>query len=89
MMAVEVGAGKGEAMNRYDAEMSALFAVEQQLLNAAVSLRSAERRLGDGQLREEIREILRSVEETTELTKSVKRIMLNEWRLAEAKQPAA
>ncbi len=76
-------------MNRYDAEMSTLFAVEQQLLNATVSLRSAEHRLGDGQLREEIREILRSVEETTELAKRVKRIMLNEWRLAEANQPAA
>ena len=76
-------------MNRYDAEMSTLFAVEQQLLNAAVSLHSAEHRLGHGQLREEIREILRSVEETTELTKRVKRIMLNEWRLAETNQPAA
>ncbi len=76
-------------MNRYDAEMSTLFAVEQQLLNAAVSLRSAERRLSDGQLREEIREILRSVEETTELTRRAKRIMLNQWRLAEAHQPAA
>ena len=76
-------------MNRYDAEMSKLFAVEQQLLNAAVSLRSAEHRLGNGQLREEIRVILRSVEDTTELTKRVKRIMLNEWRLAEAKQAAA
>ncbi|HET8999672.1 MAG TPA: hypothetical protein VFP86_08510 [bacterium] len=76
-------------MNRYDAEMSKLFAVEQQLLNTAVSLRSAEHRLGNGQLREEIREILRSVEDTTELTKRVKRIMLNEWRLAEAKQDAA
>jgi hypothetical protein len=49
----------GSAMNRYDAEMSTLFVVEEKLLNAAVSLRSAERRLGDGQLREEIREILR------------------------------
>ncbi len=76
-------------MNRYDAEMSTLFAVEQQLLNAAVLLRSAERRLSDGQLREEIREILRSVEETTELTRRAKRIMLNQWRLAEAHQPAA
>ncbi len=76
-------------MNRYDAEMSMLFAVEQQLLNAAVSLRSAERRLSDGQLREEIREILRSVEETTELTRRAKQIMLNQWRLAEAHQPAA
>ncbi len=76
-------------MNRYDAEMSKLFAVEQQLLNAAVSLRSAEHRLSNGQLREEIREILRSLEDTTELTKRVKRIMLNEWRLAEAKQAAA
>ena len=45
-------------MSRYDAEMSRLFAVEQQLLNAAVSLRSAEHRIGNGQLREEIREIL-------------------------------
>ncbi len=76
-------------MNRYDAEMSKLLAVEQQLLNAAVSLRSAEHRLSNGQLREEIREILRSLEDTTELTKRVKRIMLNEWRLAEAKQAAA
>ncbi len=76
-------------MNRYDAEMLTLFAVEQQLLNAAVSLRSAERRLSNGQLREEIREIIRSLEDTTELTKRVKRIMLNEWRLAEAKQDAA
>jgi hypothetical protein len=76
-------------MNRYDAEMLTLFAAEQQLLNAAVSLRSAEHRLGSGQLREEIREILRSVEETTELTRRVKRIMLNEGRLAEAKQDAA
>lgn len=54
-----------------------------------MSLRSAERRLSDGQLREEIREILRSVGETTELTRRAKRIMLNEWRLAEAHQPAA
>lgn len=76
-------------MNRYDAETSTLFAVEQQLLNAAVSLRSAERRLGDGQLQEEIREILRSVEETTDLTKRVKRIMYSEWRLAETEQTAA
>lgn len=76
-------------MNRYDAEMLTLLAVEQQLLNAAVSLRSAERRLSDGQLREEIREILRSVEATTELTRMAKRIMLNQWRLAEAHQPAA
>jgi hypothetical protein len=76
-------------MNRYDAEMSKLFSVEQQLLNAAVSLRSAEHRLGKGQLREEIREILCSLEGTIELTKRVKRIMLNEWRLAEAKQDAA
>jgi hypothetical protein len=76
-------------MNRYDAEMSKLFAVERQLLNAAVSLRSAEHRLGHGQLGEEIREILCSLEGTMELTKRVKRIMLNEWRLAEAKQDAA
>ena len=76
-------------MNRYDAEMSKLFAVEQQLLNAAVSLRSAEHRIRNGQLREEIREILSSLEGTTELTKRVKRIMLNEWRLDEAKQAAA
>ncbi len=76
-------------MNQYDAEMLTLFAVEQQLLNAAVSLRSAERRLCNGQLREEIREILRSLEDTTELAMRVKRIMLNEWRLAEAKQDAA
>lgn len=76
-------------MNRYDAEMLTLFAVEQQLLNAAVSLRSAERRLSNGQLREEIREILRSLEDTTELAMRVKRIMLNEWRLGEAKQDAA
>ena len=76
-------------MNRYDAEMSRLFAVEQQLLNAAVSLRSAEHRLSNGQLRDEIGEILCSLEGTIELTKRVKRIMLNEWRLAEAKQDAA
>ncbi len=76
-------------MNRYDAEMLTLFAVEQQLLNAAVSLRSAEHRLSNGQLREEIREILRSLEDTTELAQRVKRIMLNESRLAEAKQAAA
>jgi hypothetical protein len=76
-------------MNRYDAEALTLFAVEQQLLNAAVSLRSAEHRLSDGALREEIREILRSVEETTELARRAKRIMLNQWRLAEANQAAA
>ena len=76
-------------MNRYDAEMAKLFAVEQQLLNAAVSLRSAEHRLGKGQLREEIRDILSSLEGTTELAQRVKRIMLNESRLAEAKQAAA
>jgi hypothetical protein len=76
-------------MNRYDAEMLTLFAVEQQLLNAAVSLRSAEHRLSNGQLREEIREILRSLEDTTELAQRVKRIMLNESRLVEAKQAAA
>ncbi|HVI85710.1 MAG TPA: hypothetical protein VNA86_10365 [bacterium] len=76
-------------MNRYDAEALTLFAVEQQLLNAAVSLRSAEHRLSDGALREEIREILHSVEETTELARRAKRIMLNQWRLAEANQAAA
>ena len=76
-------------MSGYNAEVMTLFAVEQQLLNAAVSLRSAEHRLSDGELREEIREILRSVEETVELTRRVKRIMLNEWRLAETKQTAA
>jgi hypothetical protein len=76
-------------MNRYDAEALTLFAVEQQLLNAAVSLRSAEHRLSDGALREEIREILRSVEETTELARRAKRIMLNQWRSAEANQAAA
>lgn len=76
-------------MNRYDAEISTLFIVEQHLLNAAVSLRSAERRLGDGQLREEIREILRSVEATTDLTKRVNRIVLKEWRTAEATPAAA
>ena len=76
-------------MNRYDAEVLTLFAVEQQLLNAAVSLRSAEHRLSDGESREEIREILRSVEETTELAGRAKRIMLNEWRLAESKRTAA
>jgi hypothetical protein len=76
-------------MSGYNAEVMTLFAVEQQLLNAAVSLRSAEHRLSDGELREEIREILRSVEETVELTRRVKRIMLNEWRLAETKQAAA
>jgi hypothetical protein len=76
-------------MNRYDAEVLTLFAVEQQLLNAAVSLRSAEHRLSDGELREEIREILRSVEETTELARRAKRIMLNQWRSAEANQAAA
>jgi hypothetical protein len=76
-------------MNRYDAEVPTLFAVEQQLLNAAVSLRSAEHRLSDGELREEIREILRSLEETTELARRAKRIMLNEWRLAEMNRAAA
>ena len=76
-------------MNRYDAEALTLFAVEQQLLNAAVSLRSAEHRLSDGALRVEIREILHSVEETTELARRAKRIMLNQWRLAEANQAAA
>ena len=76
-------------MSGYNAEVMTLFAVEQQLLNAAVSLRSAEHRLSDGELREEIREILRSVEETVELTRRAKRIMLNEWRLAETKQTAA
>ena len=76
-------------MNRYDAEVRTLFAVEQQLLNAAVSLRSAERRLSDGELREEIREILRSVEETTELARRAKRIMLNQWRLGETNRAAA
>ena len=76
-------------MNGYDAEALTLFAVEQQLLNAAVSLRSAEHRLSDGALREEIREILRSVEETTELARRAKRIMFNQWRLAEANQAAA
>ena len=76
-------------MNRYDAEALTLFAVEQQLLNAAVSLRSAEHRLSDGALREEIREILHSVEETTELARRAKRIMLNQWRSAEANQAAA
>ena len=76
-------------MSGSNAELMTLFAVEQQLLNAAVSLRSAEHRLSDGELREEIREILRSVEETVELTRRVKRIMLNEWRLAETKQAAA
>ncbi len=76
-------------MNRYDAEVLTLFAVEQQLLNAAVSLRSAEHRLSDGELREEIREILRSVEETTELARRAKRIMLNQWRSAEVNQAAA
>jgi hypothetical protein len=76
-------------MNRYDAEISTLFIVEQHLLNAAVSLRSAERRLSDGQLREEIRQILRSVEATADLTKRVNHIMLKEWRLAEATPSAA
>jgi hypothetical protein len=76
-------------MSGSNAELMTLFAVEQQLLNAAVSLRSAEHRLSDGELREEIREILRSVEETVELTRRAKRIMLNEWRLAETKQTAA
>jgi hypothetical protein len=54
-----------------------------------VSLRSAEHRLSDGELREEIREILRSLEETTELGRRAKRIMLNQWRLSEANQAAA
>jgi hypothetical protein len=76
-------------MNRYDAEVQTLFAVEQQLLNAAVPLRSAEHRLSDGELREEIREILRSLEETTQLARRAKRMMLNQWRLAEANQAAA
>ena len=76
-------------MNGYDAEVLTVFAVEQQLLNAAVSLRSAEHRLSDGELREEIREILRSLEETTELARRAKRIMLNQWRLAEANKAAA
>ena len=76
-------------MSGSNAELMTLFAVEQQLLNAAVSLRSAEHRLSDGELRKEIREILRSVEETVELTRRAKRIMLNEWRLAETKQTAA
>ncbi len=76
-------------MNRYDAEMLTLFAVEQQLFNAAVSLRSAQHRLNNGELRNEIRAILDSLEATTDLTRRVKRIMLNEWRLAEVDKPAA
>jgi uncharacterized protein YacL (UPF0231 family) len=58
-------------------------------VNAAVSLRSAEHRLTDRQLREEIREILSSLEKTKQLAKIAKRSMLNEWRLAETKQTAA
>jgi hypothetical protein len=38
-------------MTRYAEEFSTLFVVEQQLLNAAVALRSAERQLSDGQIR--------------------------------------
>jgi hypothetical protein len=67
----------------------ALFAVEQHLLNGAVSLRSAERRLGDGQIRAEVRAILESLQETVELTQRAKRIMLHEWRLAEERRSAA
>ena len=76
-------------MTRYADECSRLFAVEQHLLNAAVSLRSAERRLSDGQIREQVRAILESVQETVELTRRAKGIMLHEWRLAEARRPAA
>jgi hypothetical protein len=71
-------------MRRYEAELWTMLAVEQQLLNAAVSLRSTEHRLGDGQLWEEIRSILRSVETTVAHTKRVKRIILDEWQSAEA-----
>jgi len=76
-------------MTRYADECSRLFAVEQHLLNAAVSLRSAERRLSDGQIREQVRAILESVQEAVALTQTAKRIMLHEWRLAEARRPAA
>ena len=41
-------------MNQYDAEMSTLFAVEQQLLNAAVPLRSAERRLAESGFKQRV-----------------------------------
>ena len=76
-------------MTRYADECSRLFAVEQHLLNAAVSLRSAERRLSDGQIREQVRAILESLQEAVELTQTAKRTMLHEWRLAEARRSAA
>jgi hypothetical protein len=71
----------------YQKEFLALVVVEQHLLNAAVSLRAAEHRLGDGQLREEIRAILSSLEDTVGLAGRAKLIMLHEWRMAS--QPAA
>jgi len=76
-------------MPRYAEELSKLFVAEQHLLNAAVSLRTAERRLTDGTLREQVRAILQAVQETVELTQRTNRIMLKEWRSVEAKRPAA
>jgi hypothetical protein len=76
-------------MKRYQSEFSNLAVVEQHLLNAAVSLRAAEHRLEEGQLRKEIRAILDSLAETVELAGRAKHIMLNEWRRAEVTRPAA
>jgi hypothetical protein len=53
------------------------------LLNAAVSLRAAERRLRDGQLGEQVRAIVQSVGETVDLTRRAKQTLLHEWRAAE------
>lgn len=76
-------------MTRHDAELSNLCVAEQHLLNAAVSVRAAGRRLGDDRLWERIRTILGALEETVELTRKTKRIVLEDWRAAEADLPAA
>jgi hypothetical protein len=75
-------------VRRIEEEVNTLHAVEQQLQNAAGSLRLAEQRLAEGPLRENVRMILRSLDTTLDLTRRSKRIVIDVWR-AEMEQPAA
>lgn len=76
-------------MTRYQTEFLTLVVVEQHLLNAAGSLRAVEHHLGDGQLREEIRALLSSLERTVGLAGRAKRNIFREGGTAKAHHPAA
>jgi len=76
-------------MHRYEREFNTLVVLEQRLLNARSEVGVAERLAGHGQLDEEIRAIAEALDDSIALAQRAKRIMLNEWRAAEASQAAA